>query len=690
MYLFTFVLFFLLNIGSIDEDFCIQKSSLDKNPIYTFELIMDNVVQNDNSINSKNLASTGQDNYHNNSFGTVMIVTMIIALIFIGYSLIMLIKASRKNKLLLKELEDKNARLENVLSEKDKILEKNIRNMEDLSNYKTELEYQNQELAKSQYDMEILKNQYYEIYNFAPIAYFTLDEKFKILDANEKAEEIFNKSRKVLTGDYFFEYFDNDSKSAFHFFKESITDDTIKSKEIVIRSGNELKNTSMNFKMFFDENLKKRIIYAVCSDITQKKKLENELLELYRDLDELVAQRTISLQKTIEEKQKTENELKEKEQFIVNFTKKLPVGIYRTTPEGKVLFANERLTQILGFDSLDDFKNSFVNDLFVHKEARNRLIESLNRGKTTFESKMKKKNGEIIWVRDTSSIEYDYSGNIQYFDGILEDITDKKIADDNLKEAFHQLQDTKEKLEEANRLKAIILGNLGHELRTPLNGILGFTQLLIEDTKDDDTKEMLDMIYESASRLHKTLNSLLSITELESNYSNVNYDFIEVDLLIDSILNQFTATIQIIPLELNLDIDQNNKIAYSDEFLLTQIIFNIIDNAVKFTQKGSIGINLHSSSENSDYLLLEIIDTGIGISKDKIDNIFEAFRQESEGRDRKFEGIGIGLTITKKIADMLDCKIDIESEINKGTKVSVLIPANQTISNKEGALQINE
>ncbi len=153
-------------------------------------------------------------------------------------------------------------------------------------------------------------------------------------------------------------------------------------------------------------------------------------------------------------------------------------------------------------------------------------------------------------------------------------------------------------------------------------------------------------------------------------------------MLTDSILNQFRSQIERKSLELILDINNEYQVVYSDEFLLTQIIFNVIDNAVKFTHSGSIIISLDIYEDNLNFVVLEIIDTGIGISKDKLDNIFEAFRQESEGVDRKFEGIGIGLTITKKLVEMLHCKIEIISELEKGTTVRLFIPKDESAINK--------
>ncbi|HSD64556.1 MAG TPA: ATP-binding protein, partial [Ignavibacteriaceae bacterium] len=224
------------------------------------------------------------------------------------------------------------------------------------------------------------------------------------------------------------------------------------------------------------------------------------------------------------------------------------------------------------------------------------------------------------------------------------------------------------------RLKSNFLANMSHELRTPLIGIMGYAQILSEEIKEKDKLEMIESINYSGQRLLDTVNLILDLSRIEQNKYEININTFDIGKLVRKVLTQFTPIIQQKGIEFKYSIE-NGIIAGCDENALTSIMNNLMSNAVKYTEKGSISLFVEKQQvEEKDYLILSVIDTGIGISNDKLGLIFEEFRQVSEGYNRRYQGAGLGLTITKKLVGQLGGRIDVHSEINKGTSFKVKIP----------------
>ncbi|MDQ1265386.1 MAG: hypothetical protein QG635_536, partial [Bacteroidota bacterium] len=237
-----------------------------------------------------------------------------------------------------------------------------------------------------------------------------------------------------------------------------------------------------------------------------------------------------------------------------------------------------------------------------------------------------------------------------------------------IKKAQLALLREKEKAEEANRVKSIILSNISHELRTPLTGIIGFTKMLAGAFLDAEDNEIADMIIKSGYRLMNTLNSLLTMSEIEAGMKKVNIETVHLQSLVQTALTTFSKELEEKKLKISLSLADDNCYALADEDLANQILFQLIDNAIKFTNEGGIEIhlNLHDS-DNDKWASIEISDTGIGIHPDNFYKVFEAFRQVDEGIARKYEGIGLGLTLAKKMIELMGGKIEMQSEIFKGT-----------------------
>jgi len=288
----------------------------------------------------------------------------------------------------------------------------------------------------------------------------------------------------------------------------------------------------------------------------------------------------------------------------------------------------------------------------------------------------KKKNGETFWCYESISPIKNEKNEIVNYISIREDVSERK-------QMLEDLIVSKEKAEEAVRLRDNFLANMSHELRTPLHGILGFSQLLSETLQDDELKMMSETINNSATRLLDTLNLILNLSKTESGTFELNL----VETNINNVIKQATEIFEQRAKEKKLYLktyflfDPIN--ANIDERLFREILTYLLNNAIKFTERGGIIVE---TSINNEFFEMKVVDTGIGIPKDKFEIIFEEFRQESEGYSRSFEGTGLGLTLAKKYTEIMGGNIYVDSEVGKGSVFTVRLPLNlkkDTSSSKE-------
>jgi len=257
------------------------------------------------------------------------------------------------------------------------------------------------------------------------------------------------------------------------------------------------------------------------------------------------------------------------------------------------------------------------------------------------------------------------------------DISDRKKAEEAIIEA-------KEKAEEMNRLKSNFLANMSHELRTPMIGILGFAEILKGESDISEMKKIADSIYSSGNRLMETLNQILDLSLIEADKHKINTSEVKIaDIVLESVkLNKPFADSN--NLFLQTSINDKTAAAKLDERLLLQIINNLVNNAIKFTEEGGVTVEVGKDRiDGKSCVVIKVKDTGIGISKEHHNFIFEEFRQVSEGLGRTYEGSGLGLSITKKFVDLLGGKILLDSQIGKGSTFIVLFPSIKTIKSKK-------
>ncbi len=259
----------------------------------------------------------------------------------------------------------------------------------------------------------------------------------------------------------------------------------------------------------------------------------------------------------------------------------------------------------------------------------------------------------------------------------FEDITERKQAEDALKESKRRLKKAKEDAEAANRAKSVFLANMSHELRTPLNAVLGFSQLLGHSTHlDPEEQENLELIHRSGEYLLNLINDVLDMSKIEAGHTVLNEKDFDLYRLLDDVEDMFYLKAEEKGLQLSFKRDACvPRYMRGDDGKLRQVLVNLLGNAIKFTENGSVTVRVKKVKKKTSEVLktsevssltFEVEDTGEGIAPDEMDNLFEAFVQTETGRKSQ-EGSGLGVPISRKFVQMMGGDITIESEVGRGS-----------------------
>lgn len=232
----------------------------------------------------------------------------------------------------------------------------------------------------------------------------------------------------------------------------------------------------------------------------------------------------------------------------------------------------------------------------------------------------------------------------------------------------------KNEAEESSRLKSSLLANMSHELRTPMTGILGFSEILHDELDNNRLKSMASTIYKSANRLMTTLNSIMDLSAIESNRTNLSLKPVNVKNTFMNLLRNAYTIASDKGLYIRTALPPSIYVI-ADDKLLGQLLHHLIDNAIKFTIDGGISISAYAGLHDTSDVVIKISDTGIGIAPQHHKLIFEEFRQVSEGLSRTFEGSGLGLSLVMKISKLLNARVWVESVPEKGSDFYIALPS---------------
>lgn len=358
------------------------------------------------------------------------------------------------------------------------------------------------------------------------------------------------------------------------------------------------------------------------------------------------------------------------EKFRTLFEEHSAVMLLIDPETGQIVDANKAASSFYGWscDKLKTMKISEINTL-----PRDVVFEKMQQAKSGannyFEFRHRRADGSERDVEVYSSKVI--VGKKDFLHSVIHDISEKK-------KIYDELIVAKEKAEESDRLKSAFLANMSHEIRTPMNGILGFTSLLLEpDLSDESKEEYIRLIHQSGERMLNTVNEIVEISKIESGTVVIHPSQVNISELVENIFNFFKpqAIKKGLDFKLINEIEEPGLQVETDRGKLESIVTNLVKNAIKFTEKGQIKVEVGIRNSTLEFC---IRDTGIGIPKHRQAAVFNRFEQADIEDTRVFEGSGLGLAIAKSYVEMLGGKIWLESEVGAGSKFYFTIPLHKT------------
>lgn len=395
--------------------------------------------------------------------------------------------------------------------------------------------------------------------------------------------------------------------------------------------------------------------------------LEQKALELYKKNQELKSLNE-SLETQIQDRTKALQESENKYRLIVENASEI---IFNIDIKGYFIFVNSITEKITGYPQDEIIGKHFTD--FIPEAYKQKVFDFYYNIRETKEElsylqfPIYTKDEKIIWIgQNVKLIE---ENGVTVFQAVARDIT-------SLVRAQEELVAAREVAEHAQKAESMFLANMSHEIRTPLNAIVGMSYLLNDTPLNKEQNEMLDILKSSATVLEGLISDILDISKIEAGQTELNLKKVDLASIVSKIEKTFSVKLDSKPVHIKTEIDPTiNTYLISDEVLLNQILINLVGNSTKFTAEGYIHIRISEIEQNGKIkkLKFEVEDSGIGIEKDKIDLIFDQFKQASNEIRDTYGGTGLGLAITKKLIEVLGGEIIIESKKGFGTKMSFIL-----------------
>jgi PAS domain S-box-containing protein len=386
-----------------------------------------------------------------------------------------------------------------------------------------------------------------------------------------------------------------------------------------------------------------------------------------------LTQRANALEAEISERKGAEGALRESEEKYRHIINAAADAIISIDEGGLVCEFNRAAEQIFGFTTAEMVGKPLT--AIIPERLRDQHLAGLRRYLATGQRHLPRwHNIEMPGLTKDGQefpLEVSFSlldvGEKKYLTGVLRDITERKRAE-------VELQQTKEVAEAATQAKSEFLANMSHELRTPMNAIIGFTRLVMRRSKDilpAREHENLGKILISAEHLMALINDVLDLSKIEAGRMEVHSVNIQLERLIDACLRTVEPMIKSERLQLRKALEADLPPIFTDEDKLKQILMNLLSNAVKFTQEGSVTV---TARRPNGMVTVAVVDTGIGIPEDKLELIFEEFRQVDSSIARTYGGTGLGLSISRRLARLLGGDLSVQSRTGAGSTFTVTLP----------------
>jgi PAS domain S-box-containing protein len=488
-----------------------------------------------------------------------------------------------------------------------------------------------------------------EIYSESPIPIEIYDSEGHLIDANTSCLELFGIS-------------DVAEVKGFNLFDDpNLPDDT---REQLLAGQTVEYETVFDFELVKKLDLYKTSRSGIIHVNVKISALCTDCMDGY-----LIHVQDITKRKLAEEK------VRQSEERLDLALKGARAGIWDWDVQTGKAFFDERWAEIVGHNP-DELKPDIQTWIdLTHPRDYKRAEELLNKhlaGETEnyeCQLRMKHKKGHWVWIETRGLVvEWSRDGNPKRMTGTHIDITDRKMAE-------NAIIQSKVLAEQANRTKSEFLANMSHELRTPLNSIIGYSQILNQNLSGNLNEKELKYshnILNSGEHLLELINSILDISKVEAGRMEYEPEMVNLPETIDDVIGLVK------PLAMKKSIDirfiNNSAIAevWADRVKFKQILHNLFSNAIKFTpEKGEVKIYL---STGDDTARISVVDTGIGIPAEKLEDIFDPFKQVNSSSSKEYEGTGLGLSLVKKYVEMHDGEIRVESEEGAGSTFTFTLP----------------
>lgn len=393
----------------------------------------------------------------------------------------------------------------------------------------------------------------------------------------------------------------------------------------------------------------------------------------------------------ITQQKKAKKALHESQLLFKTLAEMSPVGIFRTRADGYTTYVNPKWCELSGLPYGEALGDGWINAVHPSDKeiVKNNWKERTSKGiQSTAEYRFIRPDGRIVWVLGLAKPERD-GETITGYIGTITDITEQKNAELLLKQRAQEIEEqnkeyrrlneelstAKAKAEESDKLKSTFLANMSHEIRTPMNAICGFSRLLERSTLDEKKRsEYVDIINTNSQQLLGIINDIVDISKIESGQVSLSTKEVDLNTMIENVVSTLTPTLS----TRNVRLEFTHKLAppqskvITDEIKLQQVLTNLLVNAIKFTKEGTIEVAYSLKDEST--LEFTVRDTGIGIAKENISQIFERFHQVEGSSVDSRKGTGLGLPISKGFVELMGGSIWVESEVGKGSCFGVTLP----------------
>ena len=424
-------------------------------------------------------------------------------------------------------------------------------------------------------------------------------------------------------------------------------------------------------------------LFGTASILTRKDtELENQ-----NTIETFINQASVALQR-----RQAEWALRESEEKYKTLTNHVSVGVYRNTPgsKGKFIEVNPALVRMFGYGSREELLEVDVADLYQNPEERQEFSEKLSRVGVVRDDELhlRKKEGTPIIGSVSAVAVKDEDGQVIHFDGVVEDVTERRRAEEALKEErlslAQQVEDqtaelraTNRELARANRLKDEFLANMSHELRTPLSAIVGMAGILKEGVYgflNEKQYKCFQRIEESGHHLLRLINDILDAAKIGADKMGLEIRSVPVQSVCQASLRLVQQDAVNRRLQVSSKFDNAVTTLQADERRLKQILVNLLSNAIKFTPEGgAIGLEVNGDIERN-MAHFTVWDTGIGIAQEDMEMLFQPFTQLDGGLSRQYSGTGLGLNLVLKMTELLGGRVSVDSKVDKGSRFTVSLP----------------